>query len=332
MVADTSKEGRSMRQLHGIILFFGIFLFIAPSAPAAEVLTNDAIVTMVKAGLGEDLIVNKIKISQGQYDLSTAALLRLKTDGVSEPIIKAMLEASAKPESLGTKSVQAVAPPPAGAREAQEKTAIALYRQGKTAEAAAEFDKLIAENPNDDGLKIWKALALLEQARGMREAKAPQYKPIVLNAWAILGAMGQKQHVNPDWNLAVGKALWLNERPERGKGFVEKAVSLRPNYAEALLLLGDMAYDEKGLSNTADPTVRWRSITALRKAYENVLAAADVPPDLRAEALFKLGMVSADFEKKIEAARNYWQQAVAADPDSRYGRMAQERLNTAPTK
>jgi len=319
-----------MRRLCAIILIFGIFLFIVSNVPAAELLTNDAIVTMVKAGLGEELIVNKIKISQGQYDLSTAALLRLKTDGVSEPIIKAMFEASAKPESLGTKSEQAVAPLPAGAQEAQEKAAIALYRQGKTAEAAAEFDKLIAGNPNDEGLKVWKALALLEQAREMRDAKAPQYKPIVLNAWAILRAMGQKQQANPDWNLAVGKALWLNERPERGKGFVEKAVSLRPNYAEALLLLGDMAYDEKGLSNTADPTVRWRSIMALRKAYENVLAAADVPPDLRAEALFKMGMISADFEKKNEAARDYWQQAVAADPDSRYGRMAQERLKTVP--
>ncbi len=74
---------------------------------AAEILTNEAVVTMVKAGLGDDVIVGKVRLTQGQYDLSTNGLLRLKADGVSETVIKAMIEASAGGEAPGLKPVQA---------------------------------------------------------------------------------------------------------------------------------------------------------------------------------------------------------------------------------
>jgi tetratricopeptide (TPR) repeat protein len=306
------------------------FVLLAPGFSAAEVLTNETIVTMVKAGFGEELIISKIKISQGQYDLSMNALLKLKNDGVSEKIIQAMMGASAKPESPEPGTAQAEAPHPASAQEEQE--AIALYRKGKRAEAAAAFDKLLAEKPNDDGLRIWKALALLKQAGEMKESKVSGYKPVVLKAWAILQPMGQRQATNPDWNFAAAKALWLNDRAERAGRVVQRALAVRPNFAEAHLLLGDMAYDEAVTHPTADLTTRWRSGLEIRKRYEMVLALPDLTPELRAEALFKMGMVSTEFENKKELAREYWGQAAAADPASRYGRMAQEKLKAASSK
>jgi tetratricopeptide (TPR) repeat protein len=306
-----------------------LLVLVVRIAPAAEVLTNDTIVTMVKGGLGEELILDKIKLAEGQYDLSVAGLLRLKSEGVGENIIKAMLAAPASPESSSPQPDQAIAPRRAEAQEADRQAAIALYEQGKAAEAAAAFDALIAEKPNDDGLKIWKALAQLGQASAMKQAKSPQFKPLVLGAWAILRTLGRRHDTNPEWNLAVGKALWLNDRLERGKGLIEKAVSLRPDFAEARLLLGDMAYDERLASPAADPTARWRSATTLRKEYEGVLALANVRANQRAEALFKLGVVAADLENKPDTARRYWEQAASADPDSRYGKLAQERLTAA---
>ncbi len=86
-----------MTRLRGVLLLAVILLFVVRIVPAAEVLTNDTIVTMVKAGLGEELIVSKIKISQNQFDLSTSSILRMKTEGVSEKIITAIIEASAPP-------------------------------------------------------------------------------------------------------------------------------------------------------------------------------------------------------------------------------------------
>jgi hypothetical protein len=71
----------------------------------AEVLTNDSVLMMVKAGLGEDLIISKVMASQNQFDLSTAGILKLKGEGVSEKILQAMIETSAKGEPVGRAGV-----------------------------------------------------------------------------------------------------------------------------------------------------------------------------------------------------------------------------------
>jgi len=63
---------------------------------AQETLTNETIVTLVKAGLGEELIISKIKTSQNQFDVSTDGILKLKKEGVNEKIMKAMIEASGR--------------------------------------------------------------------------------------------------------------------------------------------------------------------------------------------------------------------------------------------
>jgi tetratricopeptide (TPR) repeat protein len=307
-----------MTRLRQVLLLTIILLGVVEIAPAAEVLTNDTIVTMVKAGLGEELIISKIKITQAQFDLSTDGILKLKKEGVGNTIIKAMMEAP--PAS------------PAAEMAPGESEAIALYRQGRTAEAVAAFDRLLAEKPNDEGLKIWKALALLKQAGEMKESKVPGYKPVVLKAWAILQPMGQRQATNPDWNFAAAKALWLNDRPERAGRVVQRALAVRPNFAEAHLLLGDMAYDEAVAQSTADPATRWRSGLVVRKRYEMVLALPDPPSELQAEVLFKMGLVSEDFESKKGEPRGWWEKAAATDPASRYGRMAQEKLKAVPAK
>lgn len=55
-----------------------------------EVLNNDSVITMVKAGLSTNVIVNKIRSSQNQFDLSTNELIRLKQNGINEDILMAM--------------------------------------------------------------------------------------------------------------------------------------------------------------------------------------------------------------------------------------------------
>ena len=310
-----------MKRTTGVLWLVVLLSLPVSGAFAAEVLTNESILSMIKAGLGEEVIIGKIRISQGQYNLATSDMLKLKTDGVSDKIIQAMIEASAPPQA---KTEQAMA------QETQN--AISLYRQGKTAEAAAAFDRLIAERPGDDTLKIWKALALLEQARAMKDGNMPGFKPLVVNAYGILQPMGKQQAKNPDWNFAMAKAFWLNDRPTWAKRAAGKALDLRPNYAEAQLLLGDLAYDDELSPAPGSNTTVWRGTLASRKAYETALAIPGLPHDLRAEALYKIGVVSDVLDRKGAAARQYWEQAAAADPACRYGRMAQERLKAVPAK
>jgi len=61
----------------------------------ADILNNEAILTLVKAGLGKDTIVAKIKASDQQFDLSVDQLIALKKAGVSDEIIAAMVERTA---------------------------------------------------------------------------------------------------------------------------------------------------------------------------------------------------------------------------------------------
>ena len=68
----------------------------APSAVRAETLTNDMVVSLVQAGLGDDAVIAKIKASAAHYALSTDDLITLKKRGVSGPVIAAMIDAGSQ--------------------------------------------------------------------------------------------------------------------------------------------------------------------------------------------------------------------------------------------
>lgn len=81
------------------ILFLLIALGINISAQqsssnAVEILTNNDVVSMAQANLAESLIVEKIKESKAAFDVSVAGLVNLKKSGVSDEIIRAMMEKS----------------------------------------------------------------------------------------------------------------------------------------------------------------------------------------------------------------------------------------------
>jgi hypothetical protein len=61
---------------------------------APKMLTNDSIVRMVKAGLGDDLIVQTITAQPGRYTTDADALVVLKEAGVSDRVISSMVNKS----------------------------------------------------------------------------------------------------------------------------------------------------------------------------------------------------------------------------------------------
>ena len=69
---------------------------IALSSPAAaETLNNDSVLTLLNAGLGDEVVIAKIKSSPSNYELSTDSVISLKQRGVSGPVLAAMIIASA---------------------------------------------------------------------------------------------------------------------------------------------------------------------------------------------------------------------------------------------
>lgn len=75
-------------------------------------MTNHEVIVLTKAGLAPALIIGKIRSSKTDFDLSTDALIKLKSAGVSDEVVAAMLEAkSGRPVSAATANN---APAPAG--------------------------------------------------------------------------------------------------------------------------------------------------------------------------------------------------------------------------
>jgi hypothetical protein len=98
------------RALGAVIVLAG-FLMVGgtSSAVAQEVLTNDSVISMVKGGLGEAVVLARIRSSPANFDTSTNSLLALKKAGVSDKVIEAMVSA---PRS-GAAAAAPAAPTPA---------------------------------------------------------------------------------------------------------------------------------------------------------------------------------------------------------------------------
>jgi hypothetical protein len=61
---------------------------------STEILSNAEIILMTKTNLGKPLIINKIRESKSAFDVSVNGLINLKTAGVDDEIIGAMMEKS----------------------------------------------------------------------------------------------------------------------------------------------------------------------------------------------------------------------------------------------
>lgn len=209
--------------------------------------------------------------------------------------------------------------------------AVALYKEGKAEEAVAAFDALLAAKPGDARLRILRATAQLEQARMLREAKAPGYEALVGNAYASLKRLTSGSFDDPDWCFAMAKAYWLNDRSYKARKAIEKALYYRKEFPEALMLRADVSFQE--CLNTPAPSLlatpgSSQSACAgdVLREYEAVLRAPGLPQNLQAEACCKMGDAEWKLRGKNAGARGWWEKAVSAAPDSRYGRMAKETL------
>ena len=81
-----------MRKFYFSAAMVGL-LFATPAS--AETLTNEQIVRMAAAGLGDQVLIAKIKASDNKFDTSTDGLLALRKKGVSNAVIAAMIAADA---------------------------------------------------------------------------------------------------------------------------------------------------------------------------------------------------------------------------------------------
>lgn len=73
------------------LFFSSLVLFAVAVASGQETLTNEGVMNLVKSGMGEDLILNVISKQPAAFALGANDLVALKTAGVSERLISAMV-------------------------------------------------------------------------------------------------------------------------------------------------------------------------------------------------------------------------------------------------
>ena len=154
-----------------------VMLFTATSLTAQEVLTNDSLVALKKAGLSDSIIIAKIKSSKTKFDVSTDGLIGLKKAGLSDQVIEAVVNAGAAPATPPAAAAPAAPAAPAAAAAAASKETIYHLVSGKYVElnpAASSMETNVSFYSNKSELVL--------------KGKKAQYrltdkKPVFYSSW-----------------------------------------------------------------------------------------------------------------------------------------------------
>jgi hypothetical protein len=95
---------------------FAVAVVLLSVPVAAETLNNDSVLTLLSAGLGDEVVIAKIKTSPSRFELTTAHVIALKDKGISGPVLAAMISASATPiqMAMSVDSPDPMVPHPSG--------------------------------------------------------------------------------------------------------------------------------------------------------------------------------------------------------------------------
>lgn len=103
------------------IVFAVLLMVLCPILLVAQdSLNNDSVIKMVKAGLSDDLVISAINSKHGTYDSSTDGMIALKTAGVSDKVVAAIVykNSGGQPLAVNTPPQPANPDDPASPHEA----------------------------------------------------------------------------------------------------------------------------------------------------------------------------------------------------------------------
>ena len=79
-----------MRVIISIVLLF-LSINCIGQISEAEIVSNETIIKLKKAGLGKEVLLSKIQNAKCNFDLSTEGIIKLKNAGIEDEVIAAML-------------------------------------------------------------------------------------------------------------------------------------------------------------------------------------------------------------------------------------------------
>jgi hypothetical protein len=164
------------RLRHTLVLAVAaLTLFSATSLMAQEVLTNESLVALKKAGLSDSIIISKIRSSQTKFDVSTKGIIGLKNAGLSDQVIEAAVNAGS---ATTAPAAAAPAAPAAAATPAAARESIVQLIGGKSVElvpanASLEFSSGFFDSKSELVLRGRKA-----------QYRIADKKPVFYSTWS----------------------------------------------------------------------------------------------------------------------------------------------------
>jgi len=172
---------------------------------AQEVLTNDSVIQMIKAGLPEAVVIAKIKSTATKFDLKTDSLVNLKKAGVSDKVLEAMVAAGSG--SAPTTGAMPAPPAPAVAAGALKNTDVIYQLVG------GKYVELFATSANlETNMAFFQS-----KSEVVLEGKRAQYRttdkqPVFLSTYSSTDAplvrLKQGDDHN-DRNLKIGSGAFM---------------------------------------------------------------------------------------------------------------------------
>ena len=162
-----------------VLAVVSLTLLNATALTAQEVLTNESVMAMKKAGLSDSLILAKIRTSPTKFDVSTKGLIALKGAGLSDQIIEAMVSHPGTPGSAATPAPAApaaTAAPPAASSTSPRETIFHLT-DGKYVELRAAVSSI------ETNVAFFSSSSELVLKGKKAQYRVSEKQPVFYSAW-----------------------------------------------------------------------------------------------------------------------------------------------------
>jgi tetratricopeptide (TPR) repeat protein len=317
--------GGDMNIRKALFFCFALLLLSALSLSASEILTNESVLKMVQAGLETEIIINKIKTSQSQFNTSVDEILLLKKEGVSGDIINAMMGV---PENNRPNQ-----------QEDDYQNALNLLQEEKYDEAI-NILSVLALKLSDIKYHFPLVEALLAKSEIMKDAGDKGWKRVLIDASDRIKGLYGNNTTDADYWLLYAKLLGIRGKDYDARhieGAFSKVFYYKPGYAKAFLWQGDVYYmlatsmpddfSERDNAIRLIPSKRKGFGNVAKNAYKTALDTSNLSEMKKSKIYFKLGELEKEVQKNIFGAIDYYKQSVSAHPNGKWAVMAQERLN-----
>jgi hypothetical protein len=194
-----------MKQFVCIIL--GLLFFLATAWAQQEVIGQDAVVRMVKAGIGDDVIIAVIRTAKKvDFTVTENSVVALKEAGVSQAIIKVLVERQAT-------ATEAPQPAPVGPERPVLKPA--SDPPSPPPGDRPRFPAIFAEEFTPDGQVLTSSETLLEAVKTLHKKKMQvvtvrDRADYFLRVTRVLGKKSYRKDVKVVLSDRAGSVLYAN--------------------------------------------------------------------------------------------------------------------------